>query len=52
MKEFRSQELQEFRSFCLLGENDGYLESTLSAAKFFAAENGRLILQLLNSCNS
>src|SRR5262249_50836903 len=33
-----SQELQEFRSFCLLGENDGYLESTPSAAGFFATD--------------
>jgi hypothetical protein len=46
MQEFRSQELQEFRSFYLLGKNDGYLESTLRAAEFFAAENG------VSFCNS
>ena len=44
--------MQEFRSFCLLGENGGYLESTLSAAEIFAAKNRHLILRLLNSCNS
>ncbi|MBV8414901.1 MAG: hypothetical protein JO251_06780 [Verrucomicrobia bacterium] len=51
MKEFRSQELQEFRSFCLLGENDGYLESTLILSRREWASHSATpeLLQLLNS---